>query len=89
MIQPVFEPRPVLTVLPNHEIVITDAAALSPADKLFLDKIGKKASSALWRLTLPTLLAAAQSGTDSKQVRAFLESRSSQAPAGDRHPIAE
>jgi len=75
---PVFEPRPVLTVLPNHEIVITDAAALSPADKLFLDKIGKKASSALWRLTLPTLLAAAQSGTDSKQVRAFLESRSSQ-----------
>ena len=66
------------TVLPNHEIVITDAVSLSPADKLFLNKIGKKASSSLWRLTLSTLLAAAQSGTDTKQVRAFLESRSSQ-----------
>ena len=75
---PAFEPRPVLTVLPNHEIVITDAVSLSPADKLFLNKIGKKASSSLWRLTLSTLLAAAQSGTDTKQVRAFLESRSSQ-----------
>jgi hypothetical protein len=75
---PVFESRPVLTVLPNHEIVITDAISLSPADKLFLNKVGKKASSSLWLLTLPTLLAAAQSGTDTKQVRAFLESRSSQ-----------
>jgi hypothetical protein len=75
---PAFDPRPVLTVLPNHEIVITDAVSLSPADKLFLDKIGQKASSALWRLTLPTLLAAAQSGTDIKQVHEFLESRSSQ-----------
>ncbi|CAB1083039.1 hypothetical protein JY97_14440 [Alkalispirochaeta odontotermitis] len=75
---PAFKPRPVLTVLPNHEIVITDAVSLSPADKLFLNKIGQKASSSLWRLTLATLLAAAQGGTDSKQVRAFLESRSSQ-----------
>jgi hypothetical protein len=75
---PAFEPRPVLTVLPNHEIVITDAVSLSPADKLFLNKIGKKVSSSLWRLTLSTLLDAAQSGTDTKQVRAFLESRSSQ-----------
>jgi len=74
---PAFEPRPVLTVLPNHEIVITDAVSLSPADKLFLNKIGKKASSSLWRLTLATLLAASQSGSDTKQVRAFLESRSS------------
>jgi hypothetical protein len=75
---PAFEPRPVLTVLPNHEIVITDAVSLSPSDKLFLNKIGKKVSSSLWRLTLATLLAAAESGTDTKQVRAFLESRSSQ-----------
>jgi hypothetical protein len=74
---PAFEPRPVLTVLPNHEIVITDAVSLSPADKLFLNKIGKKASSSLWRLTRATLLTAAQSGSDTKQVRAFLESRSS------------
>jgi hypothetical protein len=75
---PAFEPRPVLTVLPNHEIVITDAVSLSAADKLFLNKIGKKTSSSLWRLTLSTLLAAAQSGTDTKQVREFLESRSAQ-----------
>ncbi len=70
--------RAVLTVLPNHDVVVTDAQSLSPADKLFLEKSCKKKSSAVWKLTTRTLLEAAQNGTTIEEIRAFLESRSAQ-----------
>ena len=70
--------REVLTVLTNHDVVVTDAQALSPADKLFLEKICKKKSSALWTLTPRTLLEAAQNGTTIGEIKTFLESRSAQ-----------
>ena len=72
------ENRSVLTVLPNHDVVVTDAQALSPADKLFLEKIGEKKSSALWILTTRTLLEAAQNGTNIEEIKTFLKSRSAQ-----------
>ena len=72
------EVRAVLTVLPNHDVVVTDAQALSPADKLFLEKTARKKSSALWVLTPRTLLEAAQNGTGMEEVKTFLKSRSSQ-----------
>jgi len=75
---PVLETRPVLKVLPNHEIVVTDAVSISQADKLFLDKTCKKISSSLWRISLRTLLDAAQSGTEAEEVFTFLNSRSSE-----------
>ena len=72
------ETRAVLTVLPNHDVVVTDAQALSPADKLFLEKTCKKKSSALWILTTRTLLEAAQNGTRIDEIKTFLKSRSAQ-----------
>ena len=70
--------RAALTVLPNHDIVVTDINALSPADRLFLEKICRKKSKVLWKLTLKTLLEAAQNGTGMAEVKAFLEARSAQ-----------
>ena len=72
------ETRAVLTVLPNHDVVVTDAQALSPADKLFLGKTCRKKSSALWILTTRTLLEAAQNGTRIEEIKTFLKSRSAQ-----------
>jgi len=72
------EKRAVLTVLPNHDVVVTDAQALSPADKLFLEKTCQKKSSALWTLTTRTLLEAAQNGTSIQDIKTFLKSRSAQ-----------
>ena len=72
------ETRAVFTVLPNHDVVVTDAQALSPADKLFLEKICQKKSSALWVLTTSTLLEAAQNGTRIEEIKTFLKSRSAQ-----------
>ncbi|MCD6294706.1 MAG: helicase-associated domain-containing protein [Deltaproteobacteria bacterium] len=72
------EARAVFTVLPNHDVVVTDAQALSPADKLFLEKTCQKQSSALWVLTTRTLLEAAQNGTRIEEIKTFLKSRSAQ-----------
>jgi hypothetical protein len=72
------ENRAVFTVLPNHDVVVTDAPSLSPGDRLFLEKICRKKSSSLWRLTTRTLLAAAQNGTSIKEIKTFLKSRSAQ-----------
>ena len=76
---PVFKVRPVLKVLPNNDIVITDGFSISPADKLFLGKTCKKVSASLWRISLKTILAAAQSGTETEEIISFLKSRSSEA----------
>jgi hypothetical protein len=72
------ENRSVLTVLPNHDVVVTDAQALSPADKLFLEKTCQEKTSALWILTTHTLLEAAQNGTNIEDIKTFLKSRSAQ-----------
>jgi hypothetical protein len=76
---PVLKTRQVLKVLPNHEIVVTDAVSISPADRLFLDKTCKKVSSSLWQISLKTLLDAAQNGTETKEILLFLKTRSSEA----------
>ena len=72
------ETRAVFTVLPNHDVVVTDMHALSPADKLFLEKTCEKKSSALWKLTTRTLLESAQNGTGIEDIKTFLKSRSAQ-----------
>ncbi len=72
------EIRSVLTVLPNHDVVVTDAPNLSPGDKLFLEKTCRKKTSSLWTLTTTTLLEAAQNGTSIEETMTFLEARSTQ-----------
>ncbi len=76
---PVFKARPVLKVLANNDIVITDVFSISPADKLFLGKTCKKVSASLWRISLKTILDAAQNGTETEEIISFLKSRSSEA----------
>ncbi len=71
--------RAVFTVLPNHDIVVTHKAALTPADRLFLEKTCHKKSSVLWKLTLRSLMDAAQNGTAIDEIAGFLESRSTEA----------
>ncbi len=70
--------RAILTVLPNHDVVVTDVPALSPADRLFLEKTCEKKSPVLWTLTTRTLLEAAQNGTSIQDIKTFLKSRSTQ-----------
>ena len=70
------EIRSVLTVLPNHDVVVTDAPGLSPGDRLFLEKTCQNKTQSLWTLTAATLLEAAQNGTGIEETRAFLEARS-------------
>ena len=61
--------RAILTVLPNHDVVVTDAPAVSPADRLFLEKTCEKKSPVLWTLTTRTLLEAAQNGTSIQDIK--------------------
>jgi len=67
----------VLNVLPNNDIVVIDKNALSPSDRMFLDKICKRISSSLWQISMKTILNAAQNGTTADEILLFLTSRSS------------
>jgi len=73
---PPLENHPVLKVLPNHEIVITDKMLLTEGDRLFLEKVSEKASSSVRRLSILSLLKAAEKGTGIDEILSFLQSRS-------------
>ncbi len=68
--------KALLTVLPNHDVAIADLSALSPVDRLFLEKTCLKKSSALWQVNERALLSAVQNGTGIDELQNFLESRS-------------
>ncbi|MDQ6695473.1 MAG: helicase-associated domain-containing protein [Chloroflexota bacterium] len=67
---------PVLRVLPNLDIVITDPLRLLPNERAFLGRIAAVESENVYRLSRDVLLDAAQSGLNIKMVRAFLASKS-------------
>ncbi len=67
---------PLLRVLPNLDIVVTDAVRLLPNDRAFLERIGSAQSQDVYRLNRDLLLDAAQNGLDLHQVRSFLVARS-------------
>ncbi len=76
---PIAEPGvAVLRVLPNLDIVITDAAAVVPNDRAFLERIAAEQSQNVYRLSRDLLLEAAASGLALGQVKAFLELKSGQ-----------
>jgi hypothetical protein len=68
----------VLKVLPNLDIVVTDAAAAMPNDRAFLERIAAVQSQDVYRLSRDLLLEAAASGLALGQVKAFLEIKSGQ-----------
>jgi hypothetical protein len=69
---------PVLKVLPNLDIVITDSAAVLPNDRALLERIATGQSQDVYRLNRDQLLEAAGSGLDLAQVQGFLAAKSGQ-----------
>jgi hypothetical protein len=69
---------PVLRVLPNLDIVVTDAARFAPNERAFLERIAAPQSENTYRLSREQLLEAANSGLDLPQIKQFLAARSGQ-----------
>jgi hypothetical protein len=69
---------PVLKVLPNLDVVITDAAAITPNDRAFLERVAAEQSQDVYRLSRELLLEAADSGLDLQQIKGFLAAKSGQ-----------
>ncbi|HJZ50365.1 MAG TPA: helicase-associated domain-containing protein [Roseiflexaceae bacterium] len=72
---------PMLKVLPNLDIVITDATRFAPNERALLERVAAPQSQDVYRLSREQLLEAANSGLDLPQVKQFLAARSGQAEA--------
>ena len=72
---------PVLKVLPNLDLVITDAGRLAPNERSLLERIAAPQSQDVYRLNREQLLEAANSGLDLPQIKQFLAAKSGQAEA--------
>jgi hypothetical protein len=70
---------PALKVLPNLDIVVTDAARFAPNERAFLERIAAPQSENVYRLSRDLLLEAANSGLELPQIKQFLVARSGQA----------
>jgi hypothetical protein len=70
---------PVLKVLPNLDLVITDAGRLAPNERALLERIAAPQSQDVYRLNREQLLEAANSGLDLPQIKQFLAAKSGQA----------
>ena len=71
---------PLLKVLPNLDLVVTDSKRLLPNDRAFLERIGTPQSEDVYRLHRDLLLEAGETGLDLDAVQAFLAAKSGQAP---------
>jgi hypothetical protein len=67
--------KPVLKVLPNHDVVIT-SPPLGPADSLFLDRFAERQSEDVWRLSSEKILAAVEQGLTVGELTDFLAAKS-------------
>ena len=72
---------PLLRVLPNLDLVITDAARIAPNERSLLERIAAPQSQDVYRLNREQLLEAANSGLDLAQIKQFLAAKSGQAEA--------
>ena len=68
-------------MLPNLDLVITDAARITPNERTFLERIAAPQSQDVYRLSRELLLDAANSGLDLAQIKQFLAAKSGQAEA--------
>lgn len=64
--------EPVLALLPNLDVVVTDARRLLPNDRIFLERIGAPQSQDVYRLSRTHLLELAENGLGLDAVRDFL-----------------
>ena len=68
--------QPVLAVLPNFDVVVTDARRITPNDRAFLERLGAQQSEDVYRLGREQLLDLVENGLGLQQVREFLAARS-------------
>lgn len=67
---------PVMRVLPNLEVVITDVHRLLPNERALLERIATPQSEHVYRLSRDQLLEAAQNGVTIEQAQSFLAAKS-------------
>jgi hypothetical protein len=70
------EGPPLLKVLPNLDIVVTDPGRIMPAERAFLERIGTAESQDVYRLSRDQVLEATQHGLSVEQIKAFLAGKS-------------
>lgn len=78
---------PSLKVLPNLDVVITDAQRATLQDRIFLERISSAQSQDVYRLSREQILEAAEQGIDLAQIGAFLADRSGVAEAALPHTV--
>jgi hypothetical protein len=83
----VADQRPVLTILPNLDVVITDARRITPNDRAFLERLGTSPSQDVYHLDREALLEVIESGLTLPQIRDFLAQRSGRPEAEFPQPV--
>ncbi len=73
---PVEEGPPLLKVLPNLDVVITDASRIIATERAFLERIGTTESQDVYRLSRDQVLEATQHGLSVEQIESFLAAKS-------------
>lgn len=84
---PVADQRPVLTILPNLDVVVTDAPRITPNDRAFLERLGNAASQDVYHLGRESLLEVIESGLTLHQIRDFLVQKSGRPEAEFPQPV--
>ena len=69
---PVEQGKPPLLVLPNLDVVVANATALTPTDRAMLERVGVAQSEGVYRLSRDRVLDATQHGLTGEQIRQFL-----------------
>lgn len=70
---PKTQKRSLFNVLPNHEIVVTDAAAFSAGDAALLERFAKEVSDSVWEMDKKTLFQALESGDSADDILTVLQ----------------
>ncbi len=87
---PKAEKRTLFNVLPNHEIVVTDAAAFSAGDVALLERFAKKRSDSVWKMDKKTLFQALEKGDSVDEILSVLQTgTANEIPQTVRALIAE
>lgn len=64
--------RPVLMLLPNLDLVVTDAPRLAPNDRAFLERLGVAQSQDVYKLARGRVLDLVEGGVSLRQIRDFI-----------------
>ncbi len=83
----VADQRPVLTILPNLDVVVTDAQRITPNDRAFLERLGTAPSQDVYHLGREALLEVIESGLTVQQIRDFLAQKSGRPEAAFPQPV--